>query len=139
MDSIIWAQGQGQLPQSGAVPMTGVLPQPPGRFAVKFDVDEKDRELFSPRAPRATRRSTPSASTAIHILRKVIIRVGAYHQLPDPEAALIRSTSCSSEVLLSAIAAATTGCAFNPPPTTGGLQQQALGGGFDVSASSASR
>ena len=41
VDSVIWAQGQGQLPASGTLPMTGVLAQPPGRFAVKFNVAER--------------------------------------------------------------------------------------------------
>jgi multidrug resistance efflux pump len=36
VDSIVWAQGQGQVPQAGTLPQTGVYPQAPGRFPVKF-------------------------------------------------------------------------------------------------------
>ncbi len=46
VDSIIWAQGMGQMQQSGTIPMTGVLAAPPNRFAVKFDIDEEDRDLL---------------------------------------------------------------------------------------------
>ena len=41
VDSVIWAQGMGQMQQSGTLPMTGVLAAPPNRFAVKFDIDER--------------------------------------------------------------------------------------------------
>ena len=40
VDSVIWAQGMGQMQQSGTLPMTGVLAAPPNRFAVKFDIEE---------------------------------------------------------------------------------------------------
>ena len=40
VDSVIWAQGMGQMQQSGTLPMTGVLAAPPNRFAVKFDIDD---------------------------------------------------------------------------------------------------
>ncbi|HEY5603206.1 MAG TPA: biotin/lipoyl-binding protein, partial [Gammaproteobacteria bacterium] len=46
VDSIVWAQGQGQLPVSGMLPQTGVQPLPPGRFAVKLTIAGKDREHF---------------------------------------------------------------------------------------------
>jgi multidrug resistance efflux pump len=77
VDSIIWATGAGQLPATGTIPMTGVLTAPPQRFAVKFDIAEKDRSLFmAPGAAGHAAIYTESAE-AIHILRKVIIRVGA--------------------------------------------------------------
>jgi multidrug resistance efflux pump len=44
VDSVIWATGAGQMPASGTVPMTGVLTAPANRFAVKFDVAERDRQ-----------------------------------------------------------------------------------------------
>ena len=55
VDSVIWAQGQGQLPASGTMPMTGVMAMPPGRFAVKFDIAERDKALV-PRRRRGGRR-----------------------------------------------------------------------------------
>ena len=78
VDSIIWAQGQGQMPQSGTLPMTGVLTQPPGRFAVKFDVDEKDQALLVAAGAAGSAAIYTERLAAIHIIRKVIIRVGAY-------------------------------------------------------------
>ncbi len=59
--------------------MTGVLPAPPQRFAVKFDVAERDqRALSSLRARRELPRSTPNHAEFLHIIRKVILRVGSY-------------------------------------------------------------
>jgi multidrug resistance efflux pump len=78
VDSIIWAQGQGQLPQSGTLPMTGVLTQPPGRYAVKFDIAEKDREVFMAAGAAGAAAIYTEHLEAIHIIRKVILRVGAY-------------------------------------------------------------
>jgi multidrug resistance efflux pump len=78
VDSIIWAQGQGQLPQSGTLPMTGVLNQPPGRFPVKFDIAEKDQALLVAAGAAGHAAIYTERMAAIHILRKVIIRVGAY-------------------------------------------------------------
>ena len=78
VDSIIWAIGAGTLPQSGTLPMQAVLNQPPGRFAVKFDIAEKDQEyLFAAGAAGGAAIYTDHLH-AIHIIRKVIIRVGAY-------------------------------------------------------------
>ena len=78
VDSIIWAQGQGQMPQSGTLPMTGVLTQPPGRFAVKFDVEEKDQAQLVAAGAAGSAAIYTERLAAIHILRKVILRVGAY-------------------------------------------------------------
>src|SRR5512134_1372766 len=78
VDSIIWAQGQGQLPQSGTLPMTGVLAQPPGRFAVKFDVAEKDQAYLVAAGAAGHAAVYTERLAAIHIIRKVILRVGAY-------------------------------------------------------------
>ena len=78
VNSIIWAQGQGQLPQSGTLPMTGVLNQPPGRFAVKFDIADKDKEVFMAAGAAGAAAIYTQRLAAIHIIRKVILRVGAY-------------------------------------------------------------
>lgn len=78
VDSVIWAQGQGQLPPSGTLPMIGVLTQPPGRFAVKFDIADKDKEVFMAAGAAGNAAIYTDRLHAIHIIRKVILRVGAY-------------------------------------------------------------
>ena len=78
VDSIVWAQGQGQLPQSGTLPMIGALSQPPGRFAVKFDVAEKDQERLIAAGAAGSAAIYTERFEEIQILRKVIIRIGAY-------------------------------------------------------------
>jgi multidrug resistance efflux pump len=78
VDSVIWAQGQGQLPASGTLPMTGVFAQPPGRFAVKFDIAERDRELFLAAGAAGDAAIYTDHLAAIQIIRKVILRVGSY-------------------------------------------------------------
>jgi multidrug resistance efflux pump len=77
VDSIIWATGTGQLPASGTIPMTGVLTAPPNRFAVKFDVEERDRAAFLAPGAAGDAAIYTQHLHAIHILRKVILRVGA--------------------------------------------------------------
>jgi len=77
VDSIVWAQGQGQMAQSGVVPQTGAYPQAPGRFPVKFEVAEADRDLFLPAGAQGAGAIYTEHVHAIHILRMVILRVGA--------------------------------------------------------------
>jgi multidrug resistance efflux pump len=76
VDSIVWAQGQGQVTQSGAVPQTGAYPQVPGRFPVKLQVAEVDRELFLPAGATGHGAIYTEHVHAIHILRMVILRIG---------------------------------------------------------------
>jgi multidrug resistance efflux pump len=76
VDSIVWAQGQGQVMQSGAVPTTGAYPQVPGRFPVKFEVAERDRELFLPAGAVGQGAIYTEHAAMIHIVRMVILRVG---------------------------------------------------------------
>ncbi|MFN7571498.1 MAG: HlyD family secretion protein [Betaproteobacteria bacterium] len=78
VDSIIWAQGQGQLPASGTIPMSTALAQPPGRYAVKFDIAERDRELFLAAGAAGSAAIYTEHGAAIQILRKVILRVNSY-------------------------------------------------------------
>ena len=78
VDSVIWAQGMGQMQQSGTIPMTGVLAAPPNRFAVKFDIEEADRELLVAAGAAGNAAIYTESAKAIHILRMVILRVGAY-------------------------------------------------------------
>ncbi|MFO1316736.1 MAG: HlyD family secretion protein [Burkholderiales bacterium] len=78
VDSVVWASGAGQMPASGTIPMTGVLTAPPQRFAVKFDVADKDREVFLAAGAAGAAAIYTEHGAAVHILRKVIIRVGSY-------------------------------------------------------------
>jgi multidrug resistance efflux pump len=78
VDSIIWAQGMGQMPASGTLPMTGVLAAPPNRFAVKFDIDERDREVMMAAGAAGSAAVYTNHGKMIHIIRMVILRVGAY-------------------------------------------------------------
>ena len=78
VDSVIWASGAGQMPPSGTIPMTGVLTAPPQRFAVKFDVAEKDREVVLAAGAAGAAAIYTEHGAMVHIIRKVIIRVGSY-------------------------------------------------------------
>jgi len=78
VDSIVWAQGQGQLPMGGLVPQTGTQVQPPGRFAVKLNIDPKFRNEFLAAGAAGTAAIYTDRMVAIHILRKVFLRVGSY-------------------------------------------------------------
>ena len=78
VDSVIWAQGMGQLTQGGTIPMTGVLAAPPNRFAVKFNIDERDRDLLMAAGAAGHAAIYTEHGKMIHIIRMVILRVGAY-------------------------------------------------------------
>jgi multidrug resistance efflux pump len=78
VDSIVWAQGQGQLPMSGSVPQTGASAQPPGRFAVRLRIADPDRNLFLAAGAAGHGAIYTQHGHHIHIVRKVILRVGAY-------------------------------------------------------------
>jgi hypothetical protein len=58
--------------------MTGVLNQPPGRFAVKFNIAERDQDLFMAAGAAGAAAIYTDRLEMIHIIRKVILRVGAY-------------------------------------------------------------
>jgi len=77
VDSIVWAQGQGQVLQSGALPQTGAYPQVPGRFPVKLVVDERDRALFLAAGALGNGAIYTEHLQMIHIIRMVVLRVGA--------------------------------------------------------------
>jgi multidrug resistance efflux pump len=77
VDSIVWAQGQGQLPWSGNIPETGTTPNPEGRFAVRLNPDGADKDVFLAAGAIGQGAIYTDSGAMIHILRKVIIRVGA--------------------------------------------------------------
>ena len=75
VDSIVWAQGQGQVVNSTGLPNT-LINAPPGRFPVKLTVDPKYRDVFFAAGARGAAAIYTDHLAAIHIIRKVIIRVG---------------------------------------------------------------
>jgi multidrug resistance efflux pump len=77
VDSIIWAQSQGQVDASGNLPKTGFIP-PPGRFPVKLVVADRDKELFLAAGAIGAAAIYTEHATMIHIIRKVLLRVEAY-------------------------------------------------------------
>jgi multidrug resistance efflux pump len=78
VNSIVWAQGQGQIPMSGTIPQSGAYPLPAGRFAVRLDIAESDRELFLAAGAHGHGAIYTQHGHHIHILRKVILRVGSF-------------------------------------------------------------
>jgi multidrug resistance efflux pump len=78
VDSIVWAQGQGQIAMSTTLPQTGAAPMPPGRFAVRLRIAERDRDLFLAAGAVGTGAIYTQHGHHVHIMRKVILRVGAY-------------------------------------------------------------
>lgn len=77
VDSIVWAQGQGQIPMSGSLPQTGVAALPPGRFAVRLNIADKDKDIFLAAGAVGNGAIYTQSGHHIHILRKVIMRVGS--------------------------------------------------------------
>jgi multidrug resistance efflux pump len=78
VDSVVWAQGQGQLAMSGNLPNTGPMPVPPGRFAVKLRIAERDRGRFLAAGAMGNAAIYTQHGAMVHIIRKVILRVGSY-------------------------------------------------------------
>ncbi len=77
VDSIVWAQGQGQIANSTQLPQTTFGPMPAGRFPVKFTVDARDGDTFLPAGAVGDGAIYTEHGAMIHIVRKVILRVGA--------------------------------------------------------------
>ena len=62
---------------SGTVPETGTTPNPEGRFAVRLNPDGNDKDVFLAAGAKGQGAIYTDSGVMIHILRKVIIRVGA--------------------------------------------------------------
>ena len=77
VDSVIWAQAQGEIEASGDLPRT-TFTSPPGRFPVKLVVEEHDNALFLAAGARGSAAIYTEHLTLIHILRKVLIRTWSY-------------------------------------------------------------
>jgi multidrug resistance efflux pump len=79
VDSVVWAQGQGTYMPSGSLPAPALVQnRPDGKFAVKFDVAEKDREFVIAAGAGGDAAIYTDHLHAVHIIRKVILRVGSY-------------------------------------------------------------
>src|SRR4051794_18329528 len=78
VDSIVWAQGQGQLPLTGSLPQTGAAPSPEGRFAVKLVLDDRNKDLFLAAGARGTGAIYTHHLVPIYLVRKVLLRVSSY-------------------------------------------------------------
>ncbi len=79
VDSVIWAQSQGQWEASGDLPRT-TLPfaLPPGRFPAKLLVDDRDRSVFLAAGARGSAAIYTEHLALVHIIRKVLLRVASY-------------------------------------------------------------
>jgi multidrug resistance efflux pump len=77
VDSIVWAQGQGQVPAGTVLPTTGAMPQYPGRFPVKLNVKPRDKDVFLAAGAMGHAAIYTEHGKAVHILRMVILRIGA--------------------------------------------------------------
>jgi multidrug resistance efflux pump len=78
VDSIVWAQGQGQIQMSGTLPQTGARPMPPGRFAVRLKIAPEDQDVFLAAGAIGNGAIYTQYGHHIHLVRKVIMRVGSY-------------------------------------------------------------
>ncbi len=77
VDSVIWAQAQGQGDASGDLPRT-TFTAPPGQFPVKLVVAEHDNPLFLAAGARGAAAIYTEHLTLIHLIRKVLIRTASY-------------------------------------------------------------
>jgi multidrug resistance efflux pump len=77
VDSIMWATAQGQLPIGGQNVTSGVAPIPPHSLAVRLLMDGKDKDIFLAAGARGHAAVFTDSGEMIHIIRKVILRVGA--------------------------------------------------------------
>ncbi len=77
VDSVIWAQGQGQLDASGELPRT-TFSAPPGRFPAKLVVGEHERSLFLAAGARGSAAIYTEHLAMLHVIRKVLLRVASY-------------------------------------------------------------
>lgn len=77
VDSILWATAQGQMPISGNLPNTQTAGAPDQQIAVRLLVEPKDRDLFLAAGARGQGAIFTEHGKAIHILRKVFLRVSS--------------------------------------------------------------
>ncbi len=78
VNSIVWAQGQGQIPLSATIPLTGFQALPPGRFAVRLDIAPSDHDVFLAAGAAGHGAIYTQSFHHIQILRKVLLRINSY-------------------------------------------------------------
>lgn len=77
VDSIMWATAQGQLPIGTINLGGGVAPVPPNCLAVRLLPDARDKGIFLAAGAHGAGAVYTDNGYAIHILRKVLVRVSA--------------------------------------------------------------
>jgi len=77
VDSIMWATAQGQLPIGSMNSAGGVADIPPDSLAVRLLITGKDKDLFLASGAHGAGAVYTDSGHAIHILRKIIVRIGA--------------------------------------------------------------
>lgn len=77
VDSIMWATAQGQLPIGSMNPTGGVAPIPPNALAVRLLPDARDKNIFLAAGAHGAGAVYTDSGHAIHILRKILLRVSA--------------------------------------------------------------
>jgi multidrug resistance efflux pump len=77
VDSVMWATAAGQLPIGTMATGGGVAPIPPHSLAVRLLPDKKDKDLFMASGAAGIGAVYSDSGVAIHILRKILIRVSA--------------------------------------------------------------
>jgi multidrug resistance efflux pump len=78
VDSVIWAQAQGQMDANGNLPPATAVSAPPGRFPVKLVVGEHENALFLAAGARGAAAIYTEHLSLIHLVRKVLLRVSSY-------------------------------------------------------------
>ncbi len=77
VDSIMWATAQGQLPIGAMNPAGGVAPIPPNSLAVRLLPDARDKDIFLASGASGAGAVFTDSGAAIHIIRKILLRVSA--------------------------------------------------------------
>lgn len=77
VESVILAEGQGQMNASGNLPTTGLRDIPTNRFAVKLALDEEKNTLLLPAGAVGDGAVYTDHLAFLHIIRKVMIRVSS--------------------------------------------------------------
>lgn len=75
VESVILAEGQGQLNASGNLPTTGLREISPNRFAVKLVMDDRHAELLLPAGAVGDGAVYTDHLAFLHVIRKVMLRI----------------------------------------------------------------
>jgi multidrug resistance efflux pump len=77
VDSIVWAQSQGQFAQGGMLPNTGAAAATPDRFAVKLALDDPSKWPLLPVGALGAGAIYTQYGEAIQLIRMVFLRVSS--------------------------------------------------------------